>query len=199
MKTGYKTNQRIRISRRRVCKAWLPTERAGEVGSEDGGERTCLKLRLALCRVSGELELVDDARRPPEGPEARAGTGQSPAEHAGDATPRGCGRCKCQSGDSTGAASRDQIGYVKIALQMRSLLGRRLASQVRVCGFLTPPLSMDAHGNSPQGKGPGARSCPPAVPLPSQRLPRVPAHCLLPIPWLFQLLHVQALRFLPFY
>lgn len=33
-------------------------------------------------------------------------------------------------------------------------------------------------------------------PLPSQKLPRIPAHCLLPVPWLLQLLHVQALRFL---
>ena len=85
MKTGYKTNQRIRISRRLVGKARLPTERAGEVGSEGGGERTCLKLRPGQCRVSGEP--VDDTWRLPKGPEARAGTGQSLLEHAGDAIP----------------------------------------------------------------------------------------------------------------
>lgn len=117
--------------------------------------------------------------------------------HAGDATPRGCGRCKCQAGDSAGAASRKQIRYVKIAFQMRALLGRRLASQAGVWGFLIPPPSMDAARSSTTwGRWPGAQSCPPAVPLPSQKLPRIPAHCLLPVPWLLQLLHVQALRFL---
>lgn len=85
MKTRYKMNQRIRISRRLVGKARLPMVWAGEVGSERRGERTCLKLRPGQCRVSGALELVDDARRLPKGPEARAGTGQSPPEHAGDA------------------------------------------------------------------------------------------------------------------
>lgn len=45
MKTGYKMNQRIRISCRFVGKARLPTERAGKMGLECGGEWTCLKLR----------------------------------------------------------------------------------------------------------------------------------------------------------
>lgn len=85
MKTGYKTNQWSRISRRLVDKARLPTERAGEVGLECGGERTCLKLRPGQCRVLGVLELLDDARRLPKGPEAPAGIGQSPSEHAGNA------------------------------------------------------------------------------------------------------------------
>lgn len=117
--------------------------------------------------------------------------------HAGNATPRGCGRGKCQPGDSTGAASRKPIRYVKIALQMRALLERRLASQAGICGFLIPPPSTDAARSSTTwGRWPGARSCPPAFPLPSQQVPRIPAHCLLPVSWLLQLLHVQALRFL---
>lgn len=85
MKTGYKTNQRIRISRRLVGKARLPMERAGEVGLERRGEWKCLKLQPGQCRVSGELELVADAQRLLKGPEAQAGTGQSPPAHPGDA------------------------------------------------------------------------------------------------------------------
>lgn len=182
---------------------WQSSAAFGEGWGGGLGARRGADVPEAMARsvqISGELELVGDARRLPKGLEARAGRGQSPPEHAGDATPRGCGRCKCQPGESTGAASGKQIGYMKIALQMRSFLGRRLASRAGVRGFLIPLLSMDAvRSSTTWGKWPGAWSCPPAVPLPSQQLPQIPVRCLLPVPWLLQLLHVQALRFLLFY
>lgn len=178
MKTSYKTNQRIRISRRLVGKAQLLGEGwGGGLRARRGADVPEAMARSV--QISGELELVDDARRLPKGLEARAGRGQSPPGHAGHATqamprrpchaghatPRGCGRCKCQPGDSTGAASGKQIGYVKVALQMRSFSGRRLASRAAVRGFLIPLLSMDAvRSSTTWGKWPGAWSCPPAVP-----------------------------------